>query len=448
MIPMIKNDRIIKILQKVISRRTAERVKSIALKLHPGDLATVIPYLTADDLAFYISVLYSIDLAGKTIIELNDIELLTKVLKTIDDDKLARIIEKVQSDDAVDFLGLLSEDRKESILQILNKYEYEELLSYPEDSCGGIMTKEFFALDEIISVEEATEIVKNNPKKETAFYLYVTDESGHLTGILSLRSLIINDSKAIIKEVMVSDVIRVHPEDTQTKAAALISKYDFLALPVVDNKNKLIGVITVDDVIDIIEEEANEELLHLAGVDVDETLTTPSLKSVKYRLPWLAINLVTALLAASIIDSFQYIISQYVALAVFLPVIGGMGGNSAMQIMSITVRQISFMRLDKKDFFSVIGREIIVAAINGLIIGLLLGGIAYFYYQDVNLLYVCLISLFLNTMIANTAGFVVPFVIKKLGKDPATASSIFVTTFTDMFGFFVFLTLAKIFLKL
>lgn len=449
MIPVIKNERLIKFLQKLVSRQARDRIINVAKKLHPNDLSSVIPYLTPDGVKFYLNTLYSIDLAGKTLIELQDEDILKKALALIEDEKLAKIIEKVSSDDAVDFLGLLPEERKTRILEIIKKSEeYEELLSYPEDSCGGIMSKEFLSLNENITIEEALNIIKKSDKKETAFYLYIVNDNNQLTGVLSLRSLILLPSDKKIKEVMTSNVVRVSADDPQRNAAALISKYDLLSLPVTDEKNHLIGIITVDDIIDIIEEEANEELLHLSGVGVNETLFTPLLKSFKYRFPWLIINLLTALLAASVIDFYKPVIEKYVALAVFLPIIAGMGGNAAMQVMSITVRQVSFMILSNKEFYKVITKEFLVAVLIGAGTGVLLGGVAIIYYGSVKLFLVCLFALVGNIIIANLTGFLIPYLIKIAGHDPALISSIFVTTFTDVGGFFIFLTLAKVMLNL
>lgn len=449
MIPVIKNERLIKFLQKLVSRRATERIVNVAKKLHPNDLSSVIPYLTPDGLQFYLNTLYSIDLAGRTLIEVQDEDILKKALNMIEDEKLAKIIEKVSSDDAVDFLGLLPEERKTKILEIIKKSEeYEELLSYPEDSCGGIMSKEYLALNENLTIGEALNVIKKSSKKDTAFYLYIVNENNQLTGVLSLRSLILLPSEKKIREVMTSNVVRVNADDPQKKAAALISNYDLLSLPVTDEKNQLIGVITVDDIIDIIEEEANEELLHLSGVGINETLFTPLVKSFKYRFPWLIINLLTALLAASVIDFYKPIIEKYVALAVFLPIIAGMGGNAAMQVMSITVRQVSFMVLSNKEFYKVLLKEFGVALLIGIGTGILLGAVAIVYYGSYILFSVCLLALIGNVIIANLTGFLVPYIIKVSGHDPALISSIFVTTFTDIGGFFIFLTLAKIMMKL
>lgn len=389
---------------------------------------------------------------------------LAKVLEQASDEQRVRIAESIPNDDLIEVFGYMQKDdiadiigdmkvgqRKALINQMMedDRKVIRSLLKYPEDSAGGIMTTAYIALDEDLSVTEGMKRIRQIANKtEVIETIYIVNHSQQLVGVANLRTFLTAKRDTKIKEVMKVDPIYVHPEDDQEYAAKLVSKYDLNSLPVVNNRGSILGIITVDDVIDVIVQEYNEDILELGGVSSEENLNTTLLESIRLRLPWLLINLATAFLASLTVKAFEGTIAKVVALSATMTIVTGMGGNAGSQTQSILVRQLAQDDISLKKYTRAFVKEIVLGVINGAINGLITGVIVAFIYQNIYLGIIILIAMIGNLVVAGIFGFLVPVALKRLGADPAVASSIFLTTATDVLGFFIFLGLAQLFLPL
>jgi magnesium transporter len=279
------------------------------------------------------------------------------------------------------------------------------------------------------------------------FYLYVVDERRHLVGVTSLRRLLLVSPETPLKRIMTPEVTSVRVDTDQEEVARLVASYNLLAVPVVDEENKLVGVVTVDDVIDVIKDEAAEDLLRLAGVSGDERIETPVSEAIRKRLPWLGINLATAFLAAAVVATFESTIQQVTALAIFMPIVAGMGGNAATQTLTVIVRGLALGEVSFATARKALAKEAAIGLGNGVALGLVAAGVAMATKQDPMLGLVLGMAMLVNLFVAATAGTIVPLGLKALKVDPALGSSVFITTFTDMVGFAAFLGLATVFLR-
>ena len=323
------------------------------------------------------------------------------------------------------------------------------LLNYPEDSAGGIMTTAYIALDEKLTVEQGMRRIRQIANKsEVIETIYIVDHSQSLVGVANLRDFLTAKKDDLLKDIMKVNPIYVHPEDDQEYAAKLVSKYDLNAIPVVNNRGSILGIITVDDIIDVIVQEYNEDILELGGVSSEENLNTTLWDSIRLRLPWLLVNLLTAFVASMTVKAFEGTIAKVVALSATMTIVTGMGGNAGSQTQSILVRQLSqddvSLRKYAKSFIKEIMLGIVDGAINGLITGIIVSAI----YHNIYLGLIIFIAMIGNLVVAGVFGFLVPVALKRLGADPAVSSSIFITTATDVLGFFIFLGLAQLFLPL
>jgi len=372
---------------------------------------------------------------------------LGEIIAALDDATIAAICSSSAPDDAADLLDALDDERRERILELLGATQsakLESLLEGEEETAGSLMNTEFFALSEDLTIADAIEAIRQYPKKESFFYLYCIDEGGHLVGVLSLRNLILANPDTKLKDIMVQSVVRTQVDSTPEEVAQIVSKYDLLSVPVVDLQNRLVGVVTVDDVIDVIQEQAEEDLLHLAGVAAEERVTTPAGQSFRMRFPWLAINLVTAFLASWVVSLFQGTIERWAALAVFMPIVAGMGGNAGTQTLTVFVRGLALGEIEWSSGFRAVWKEALVGLGNGFANGVLTTLVVGLWTHDWTLAIILLVAMTFNLVIAGIAGGLVPLALEKFGFDPAIASSIFVTTFTDVAGFFSFLGLATL----
>jgi magnesium transporter len=325
--------------------------------------------------------------------------------------------------------------------------QVESLLEYGEQTAGRIMNPAVFALNEDLTVGEAITALQSSRDVEMVFYLYVVDARRHLVGVTSLRRLLLVSPETPLKRIMTPDVISVRVDTDQEEVARQVASYNLLAVPVVDEENKLVGVVTVDDVIDVIKDEATEDLLRLAGVSGDERIATPASEALRKRLPWLGVNLVTAFVAASVVALFEGTIEQVTALAVFMPIVAGMGGNAATQTLTVIVRGLALGELSWVNARKALAKEAAVGVGNGLALGVVAAGVAWVTKSDPMLGLLLGMAMVCNMFVAATAGTLVPLGLKALKVDPALASSVFITTFTDVVGFASFLGLATVFLQ-
>lgn len=434
------------LLTKLLRHGAYPQLRKIVEKTLPADLAPVLPLLLEDDRRRILSLLIEAGKAARALLDLDESDL-NEILDSVDDSTLASVCSSSAPDDAADLLDVLDEERRARILDLLGATQgakLESLLEGEEETAGSLMNTEFLALSEDMTVAQAVEAIRQYPRKESFFYCYCIDADQHLVGVLSLRSLILADPAAELKDIMVQSVVRTQIDSSPEEVAQLVSKYDLLSIPVVDHQNRLVGVVTVDDVLDVIQEQAEEDLLHLAGVDASERVTTRARDAWRTRFPWLAVNLVTAFVAASVVRLFEPTIERWTALAAFMPIVAGLGGNAGTQTLTVFVRALALGEIDSRSSLRPIWKEMLVGFGNGAAIGAITGVIVGLWTGQWVLAGILLAAMCLNLIIAGLAGGLVPLLLERLGFDPAVSSSIFVTMFTDTGGFFLFLGMATL----
>ena len=365
-------------------------------------------------------------------------------------DQIAVWLQDLPSDDAVALIDELPDDLSAAVLEQMRPQasgDVENLLEYAEQTAGRIMNPTVFALSEDLTAGEAIGALQGSREVEMVFYLYVVDERRHLVGVVSLRRLLLVATETPLQRIMTTDLISARVDTDQEEVAQYVASYNLLAIPVVDEENKLVGIITVDDVIDIIKDEATEDIYRLAGVSGDEHVFTSARESLQKRLPWLVVNLVTATLAAFVVRAFQATIDQVVMLAVLMTIVASMGGNAATQALTVIVRGIALGELTWGNSRKTVFKEALVGLGNGLALGTVGGVVAWLMSGNVYLGLILALAMVINLLVAAIAATVIPISLRALKIDPALASAVFITTLTDVFGFFAFLGLATIFLQ-
>jgi len=420
-------------------------------KQHPADLAQIFSSLQDRDrqASFSLLVERNSKLAMEALSELGP-EAGAALLADRSADEIARFVQELPSDDAAAIIDYLPKELSASVLDLMRRKEsasVENLLEYPEQTAGRIMNPNVFALSEELTVGEAITELQSARDVEMVFYLYVVDVRRHLVGVVSLRRLLLVSPETPLKRIMTADLISVRVDTDQEEVARQVASYNLLAIPVVEEENKLVGVITVDDVIDVIKDEATEDIYRLAGVTGDERAFTPPGESLRKRLPWLTVNLATAFLAAFVVGLFERTIDKVVALAVFMPIVAGMGGNAATQTLTVVVRGIALGELSWSNSRKALLKEAVVGIGNGLALGMLAAMVAWMMKGDLVLGAVLALAMVINMFVAATAGTLIPLGLRAAKIDPALASSVFITTLTDVAGFASFLGLATVFLR-
>lgn len=374
-----------------------------------------------------------------------------KMLSSFSQQREENIISEMASDDLADMLGEVDEDVKEKIISKMDHEQAEEvrsLLGYEEDTAGGLMAKEFIAIKEEMTIEESVEYLREKaPDSETPYYIYVLDNKGILKGVVSLRDIIVAERNTKIRDIMNENVLCVPVDMDQEEVGRLFEKYGYMVIPVVDEHHVMCGIITFDDIIDVLNEETTEDIYLLGGLSEGETIDSSPFYAIRSRLPWLMINLVTAAMAASVVGAFEGTISKIVALATFMPIVTGMGGNAGTQTLTLIVRGIALDELNEKNTKQVLIKELIVGIVNGICLGIVVGISAKLWVGKAVFGFIIGLAMVLNLIVAASAGYFVPVILKKLNIDPALASGVFVTTFTDVMGFFFFLGLATLFVE-
>jgi magnesium transporter len=426
------------------------RVERLIDRLHASDVAQILPELDPGELRTIFDVLFSAHRAARTLRELPG-EVLPLILDVLDDDRVSQVLARLPPDDAVAFLHALPEERHATVTASLTpsrRKELERLLAYPEATAGSVMTTRFLALRESSTAEEAIEAIRRHTEEEVeqVFYLYVVDDEGRLRGVVPIRKLVTCPPRTPIGNVMIVDPVAVQAMADQEDVAAVVAKHNLLAVPVIDAKRKLLGVITVDDVIDVIHEEATEDMFRMVGLSEEEHVFSPLVHSIRRRLPWMVVNLATAFLAAWVVGLFESSIQSVVALAAFLPVVAGMGGNGGTQTLTIITRGMALGELSLDVGLRAVAREVVIGIAIGTTIGVLTAVGAYLWRGQPVLGVVLLVALILNMAVAGLCGAAVPLALKAAGQDPALGSGVIVTTFTDVCGFFFFLGIATLFL--
>ncbi len=420
-------------------------------KQHPADLAQVFTELQDKEREAAFTVLADRNgrLAMEAVSELGP-EAGAALLATRPAEEIARLAQDIPSDDAAALIDHLPEELSAAVLHLMRPKEsgvVENLLEYAERTAGRIMNPNVFALNEDITVGEAITEIQSSRDVEMVFYLYVVDERRHLVGVVSLRRLLLVSPETPLKRIMTADITSARVDMDQEEVARQVAAYNLLAIPVVDAENKLVGIITVDDVIDVIKDEATEDIYRLAGVAGDERAFTPATESLRKRLPWLGINLLTAFLAAAVVGLFEGTIDLFPVLAVFMPIVAGMGGNAGTQTLTVIVRGIALGELAWSNSRKALLKEALVGLGNGVILGATAAAVVWMVRGNPMLGLVLGLAMIINMFVAAAAGTLVPLGLRAANVDPALASSVFITTFTDMFGFFSFLGLATVFAR-
>ncbi|MGP3779812.1 magnesium transporter [Halanaerobium saccharolyticum] len=415
---------------------------------HPVDIAEALSELDASEINNFTKLLETEDLAD--IFEESEKELQIDILKCKSSEEIIEIFSHMAADDITDILGLLPIQKRKELLRHMKQDDalvVKNLLGYDRESAGGIMTTEYLLLNKNLKTTEALQKLKNiAPDTEIIDTIFVSDESKKLVGSVDLRDILSSDDDKKLEELMDDNIIKVTADVDQEIVAQQVAKYDLTVIPVINKSGILIGIITVDDIIDVIEAENTEDLYKMHGVDEEESSDTSLLQSIKSRMPWMFINLATAFLATFTVAMFEDVIAQVAALAAAMPIVAGMGGNAGTQTLSIVIRGIALGEIDFKDNWKLLFKEAAVGIINGAATGLVTGFILYLMYGNYYLGLIIFLAMILNLLIAGMFGFLIPLSLQSLGIDPALASAIFLTTVTDVFGFFVFLGLARSFL--
>jgi len=416
---------------------------------HPIDIAEALSELEEEKVNSFTDLLSNRDLAD--ILEQSDEELQVDILKPKEVDEIIDIFSHMATDEITDILGNLTIKRRKELLQRMKQGEakiIKDFLGYDIESAGGIMTTEYILLNKRLNTKQALDKIKEiGPDTEVIDTIFIMDNNKILVGAVDLRDILNSPDQMLLEEIMDDNIITVSPDIDQELVAHQVAKYNLTALPVVNKNNILLGIITVDDVIDVIEAENTEDMFRMVGVHEEESINSPLLKSIRRRLPWLCINLGTAFLAAFTVGLFEDVIAQVVALAAAMPIVAGMGGNAGTQTLSVVIRGIALGEVDSNHSWKLVLEEGFLGLINGAATGLLTGVILYMMYGNPYLGLIIFLAMILNLLIAGLFGFLIPLGLKSIGVDPALASAIFVTTATDVFGFFVFLGLAKLFLE-
>jgi magnesium transporter len=441
-------------LKRLLRRNAGPALRKILGRTHPVDLAHVMNrFLPQEQLKLLPSV--GDDERQAQVVASMSMTDVAVLLEEMPLGRAVALLSAMSGDDRADILGAIDEELAAKLLGALpdeESHEVAELLRYDEATAGGIMSPDFIAIPKVVSAAEAISLVQDSADVEMAFYLYVVNEHGLLVGVLSLRQLVISRPDKPIADIMDPHVVSVRTDKDQEDVARIVSRYDLLAVPVVDDTNKLVGVVTVDDVIDVIREEATEDILKMAGAGEQFEDRPTVFGSVWRRAPWLAVAWIGGIGASFVIGRFEDELHKFIALAAFIPIIVGMAGNVGTQSLAVVVRGLATRRIDVKQFWRVVGRELAVGILLGLSFGAALGAMGFVQVRDepgVNALVLSGIvgaTAAIAMIIAAAVGTVMPMVLARLKIDPAVATVPFVTTAIDVLGIVIYFNIVAIFL--
>jgi magnesium transporter len=414
-----------------------------AQEFEPADLADVLSALDDQDRLTAVQALPP-ELSSQALAEMPDTEHPEDTLAALDAVQAGEIVDKLDDDDAADLLGELAPSEQD---RILNTVEHpavvKRLLKYDEETAGGRMTTRLVTVRDTATAAEALDEIRRQAEAVKDFYqVFVVTADGRLVGLLPFKDLVVSRPERHVREFMAPADVTVRPDSDQEEVARLLARYNLPSVAVVDEAGRLLGRITFDDVIDVVEDESTEDILKFGGVSGGEELASGWQEAVRSRLPWLYLNLLTAFLAGGVVYAFQDTVQRTVALAVWMPIIAGMGGNAGTQALAVTVRRLALGLMPSHLFVRVVAKEIVVGVVNGLAIGIVVGVVAMVMGEASRLGTVVFLAMTGNLLVAGFAGGFIPVVLERYGIDPAIASSIFVTTFTDVCGFLLLLGLA------
>ena len=436
--------------RKLLHRGATLNLKKALAKIHPADIAHLFRYFRIDEQKTLIELVPDTNHAADVMAELEP-ESWPNLAELLDMKYLIAIVDKMADDDSAVFIRSLPETLAEEILAALNddqSVDVEHLLGYDEDTAGGIMSTDVFYLGQDVTVKEAIEALQDSEDYEMVFYVYVTDEHNHLVGVLSLRQLLTVPPGTKLSDIMSSNVMRVRTDMDQEEVADLVAKYNILAIPVVDDHGKLLGLITVDDVIDVMRDEATEDILRMAGTSEEELLLGyKSFQIARLRLPWLLTTLVGGVVTGSLMWYFKATLEQVIMLISFIPVITGMGGNVGSQTSTIIVRGFATGRIEFSMLRQIFFKELRVGLIMGIVCGLVIAAVATVWHQNIYFGVVVGVAMVTAITVAACMGVLVTVFFKKVGIDPAIASSPIVQTINDISGILIYFSTATLFMN-
>ncbi len=426
-----------------VENADGHELRALVKGLHNADLADLMELLGPDDRQGFIRLLGD-DIDFHVLPELDE-TLRDEVLEELPTKAVVEAVRELESDDAVYLLEDMHSDEQQKILKQLPESERVALkrsLDYPEDSAGRLMRSEFVAVPPFWNVGQVIDYLRQDETLPADFHeVLVVDPAFHLLGAVALNRLLRTKRPVRIEDIMEKDIISVKAVEDQEQVAYVFEQYNLLSAPVVDEDGRVSGVVTIDDIVDVIQEEVEEDIHRLGGVG-DEELTDTVWQTARGRFTWLAVNLLTAVFASYVISLFDASIEQMVALAVLMPIVASMGGNAGTQTMTVAVRALATHELLPVNAARVIGREAMVGLLNGSVLAILMGALAALWFDNTGLGLVLVVAMIVNMLVAALSGILIPLMLERLGVDPAIASSVFVTTVTDVVGFFAFLGLA------
>jgi magnesium transporter len=433
-------------IKSALSSGNDEHLKAVLGEYHASEIAILFESITKEDRQRIINLL-PVEIASEVISEMHEEAHPEELLLQLHPEKRTEIVEELDYDDATDIISQLEEHEQKEILGDLSEDDASEirnLLRYHEDTAGGLMNTEFIRINLNLTKKDAIEeIIRQSEEIEEFYTIFVVDDHNIFRGIVSLKDIIKSKGNVHITELVKTEVAWVYPDMDQEEVARLISQYNITSIPVVDHEMHLLGRVTFDDVIDVLEDENTEDILKISGVSEDEELSGNWIDAVKSRLPWLIINLATAFLASAVVRYFEPTLEKIAVLSAYMTIIAGMGGNAATQALAVTVRRISLYDLTDSQAYRTVLKEFTVGLINGAATGLIVLVFALYFDSNPLLGVVIFLAMTGNLVIAGITGAGIPLILKRVGIDPAIASSIIITTFTDVFGFFLLLGLAS-----
>lgn len=441
------SDDIVREIIQYLHEGKVKKIQDICISLEAPDIAELISKIDGDGRYQLVNILD--DGVDAEVFTLLDDDLRDEILQRMEISKVANIINQLDSDDALFLIESFDEDKQKEILRTLSRtmrVVIEEGLTFPEDSAGRLMQREFVSIPKFWSVGKTLDYLRaaSNSLPNDFYDIFIVDPLHHVIGKVPLSN-ILRARRNIKIEELIEDS-NPHPVSVnadQEEVAFLFRKYGLVSAPVIDEDNRLVGVITVDDIVDVIDEEAGEDFLKLGGVTSNTDIYRATIDTTKARFGWLAINLLTAILASMVIGLFEGTIKEVVALAVLMPIVASMGGNAGTQTLTVTVRSLATRELSSANAIRIVLKEIAVGTLNGLLFAIIMGAVVWLWFNDLTLGVVIGVAMIVNLIVAGFAGVIIPLSFSKMGYDPALSSTVFLTTVTDVIGFFAFLGLAS-----
>ena len=437
--------------RKFINMGALTRLWNLVKNFYPADISSLMDHLVFREKLVLFNILFEKDKekASDVLSEI-DPEDAAQILQELPIDQISDVLQMTPSDDVASIVDLLPEDTKEAILAEMEEKPSEdvkELLHYEEETAGRIMSPNLYALNQNTNVSDAITAMQLEGDVESAFYLYVVDDQNRLVGVVSLRQVLFARPNTRLEEIMTRDVISVHPETDQEEVARNVADYNFVAIPVVDSENLLLGVVTVDDVIDVIDKEATEDIYKMVSLDTTDRVQDSPFKSIKKRLPFLIFSLITASVAPLVVHYFEDTIKAFVTLAVFMPLVMALGGIAGNQTIAIIVREIAIGQANWISARKALLKEIMVGTGNGVLLGIILAAVSYLLLKNPYLGLILGLAIIANLFIAALLGTLIPLFLKLLRLDPALGSVNLLTMCTDTAGILAFLGLGTLFLS-